>query len=224
MRPAWALSVLLVVVTSLVGSVVASAQTDIAASLYGAFNQSTSGSGGKQIPFNAAGVMIELRHISNPLVGYEVTYSYNRANQEYVVTQPCPAGYTCAGTAVIKSAAHEITGDWVASIKYGKLRPFALAGIGARLDIPSGGTANAQACVTGDPFLCESEAGSVATTTSSKVAFIFGAGLDWTLLPHIGFRFQYRGNVYKAPDLVGAVSTDSFTQTSEPMAGIFLRF
>lgn len=57
------------------------AQTTVAASLYGAFNQSTSGNGTDQSPANSAGGLIEVRHIHNPLFGYEATYSYNRANQ-----------------------------------------------------------------------------------------------------------------------------------------------
>ena len=67
-------------------------QTDIGLSLYGAFSGATNGSGVQQSPSNSAGGIVELRHISNPLVGYEATYSYNRANQVYSYTfpPPCP--------------------------------------------------------------------------------------------------------------------------------------
>jgi opacity protein-like surface antigen len=58
----------------------AHAETDAAASLYGAFTGTTNGNGTVQSPANTAGGMIEVRHISNLLVGYEETYSYNRAN------------------------------------------------------------------------------------------------------------------------------------------------
>lgn len=167
---------------------------------------------------------MELRHISNPLVGYEVTYSYSPADQDYVVTQPCSVGYTCLGTAHVNSVAHEITGDWVASVKLTKLRPFALGGIGVRIDVPSGGAATAQECIASDLFICESITGSVSTKTSSKAVFVYGAGLDWALLAHLGLRFQFRGSVYKAPDLVYAATPDSFIQTSQPMAGIFVQF
>src|ERR1700760_1515038 len=64
-------------------------------SLYGAFSGTTNGNGTAQSPANAAGGMIEVRHISNPIVGYEATYSFNRANQTY-----SPSGYACPVTSV----------------------------------------------------------------------------------------------------------------------------
>ena len=63
------------------------------------------------------------------------------------------------------------------------------------------------------------------TQTQTKGVFQYGAGLDWTVLPHIGLRFQYRGNVYKAANLTKVfTSTDKFTQTAEPVVGVFFRF
>ena len=54
--------------------------------------------------------------------------------------------------------------------------------------------------------------------------FVYGAGLDWTLLPHLGLRLQYRGNLYKASDLTSAFSsTNAFTHTAEPVIGIYFR-
>lgn len=197
----------------------ARAQTDISASLYGAFNQSTSGNNVKQSPSNSAGVLLALRHISNPLVGYELTYSYNRANQKFF--SGCFSGVpNCIDTANVAAGAHEIAGDWVVSVKVANLRPFALAGAGVLLDEPSGNAGFTGVC---DP---PSPGASCAVTQSSvKPVFVYGAGVDWTLVPHLGLRLQYRGNLYKAPNLVKIFSsTNSFTQTAEPMAGVFLRF
>jgi len=93
----------------------------------------------------------------------------------------------------------------VASLKIANLRPFALVGGGLLLDVPVSGQVN--------------------TSTSTKPVFVYGAGLDWGLLPHIGLRLQYRGNLYKAPDLTKLfTSTDAFTQTAEPMIGAYFRF
>jgi opacity protein-like surface antigen len=186
----------------------AHAQTDVALSLYGAFNGTTSGNGVTQSPANQAGGMIELRHIVNPLVGYEATYSYNRANQTY--SNPlmvCPVGVArCTSPPVSVSAnAHEIAGDWVVSFGLANLKPFALAGVGVLMNVPAG-----------------SQSG---TSTSTKPVFVYGAGLDWGLLPHLGLRLQYRGNLHKAPDLVNAFqSTNAFMQTAEPMIGAYFRF
>ena len=178
----------------------APAQTDVALSLYGAFSGTTSGNGVTQSPANQAGGMVELCHISNPLVGYEATYSYNRANRTYFAICPgvppgSPATCNVAVSQAVPANAHEITGDWVVSLGLSNLKPFALAGVGMLMDVPAG-----------------SQAG---TSTSTRAVFVYGAGLDWGLLPHLGLRLQYRGNLYKAPDLVKSFqSTNAFTHTA----------
>lgn len=194
----------------LIAAPAAQAQTDVALSLYGAFSGTTNGNGTVQSPSNSAGGIVELRHISNPLVGYEATYSYNRDNQAYtssVAPLACPTGLpNCGPTPVsVKANAHEISGDWIASVHIANLRPFALAGVGLLLNEPSGNQAD--------------------TTSTTKPTFIYGAGLDWGVFPHLGLRFQYRGNLYKAPDLTTLyTSTNAFTHTAEPMIGAYFRF
>jgi opacity protein-like surface antigen len=185
----------------------ASAQTDVAASLYGAFTGASRGNDTIQSPSNAAGGLIELRHISHPWLGYEGTYALNRANQKYsfaAVPASCPSSGCGVTLNSVSANAHEVTGDWVASLKIGNLRPFVLAGGGILIDAPSSGQAS--------------------TSTSTKPVFVYGGGVDWRLLPHIGLRLQYRGNLYKAPDLTTVfTSTGAFTHTAEPMIGIFFR-
>ncbi len=188
------------------GAIAVHAQTDAALSLYGAFSGSTSNGAVTQSPSNAAGGMLELRHISNPLVGYDVTYSYNRANQSYFNPVACPPGSgTCSPWKAVSANAHELTADWVASVHFANLRPFALAGVGLLFNHPAGGQTDTQ--------------------SATKPVFVYGAGLDWGLLPHIGLRFQYRGNLYHAPDLTTVFSsTNAFMHTGEPMIGAYLRF
>lgn len=209
------------------------AQTDAAASVYGAFNAPTSGNGTTQSPSNAAGVLLELRHIWNPLAGVEASYSYNRADQRYASTiyPPCPVGVVPCGPLNISSAvpnnAHEITGDWVVSVRLASLRPFVLAGGGVLLNVASGGTATLYetGCVTPLPPCPVTSSGSIPIRSQTKGVVVFGAGVDWTVLPHLGVRVQYRGNLYKAADLTNEFSsTNSFTHNSEPMVGAFLRF
>lgn len=180
------------------------AQTDVALSLYGAFNGRTNGNGTIESPANSAGGIIELRHISNPLVGYEATYSYNRGNLTY---KPDCAGSTCTALTAqtVKAAAHEVTADWLVSVHVANLRPFVLGGGGLLFHQPDGNQAD--------------------TDSSTKGVFVYGAGLDWGALPHLGFRFQYRGNLYKAPNLTKLyTSTDRFTHTAQPMIGAYFRF
>lgn len=189
------------------------AQTSVAVSALGSFNPNSSSAVTRQIPSNSPGFMIELRHISNPLMGYDVAYSFRRADQLYEYIGPTPPN--CPGPACptyvtsgqpVNADAHSLTLNWVVSLPLANFRVFALAGGGFERFAPSG-----------------SQAGS--TQGQTKGLFDYGAGVDWTLLPHLGLRFQYRGNVYKAPQLAAAFeSTDKFTQNSEPMLGVFFRF
>jgi opacity protein-like surface antigen len=178
------------------------AQTSVGVSLYGSFSGTTTGNGVQESPSNSAGGIIELRHISNPILGYEATYSYNRAN----------TAYHCSGTscpiltpATVSANAHELTVDWIPSVHIGSLRPFGVLGAGLLLNQPTSGQAN--------------------TSSSTRGVYVYGAGLDWGILPHLGLRFQYRGNLYKSPDLSKLyTSTGAFRHTAQPMVGAYFSF
>lgn len=100
--------------------------SDVSASFYGAFTGTSEGNGTIQSPSNQAGAMLGVRHVSNPLVGYELTYSFNRANQSY-------------NLASVKAQAHEVAADWVMSFPVVSFRPFVLAGAGLIDFHPDGG-------------------------------------------------------------------------------------
>jgi opacity protein-like surface antigen len=197
-------------------------RTDVAVSLYGAFSGTTNGNGTTQSPANAAGGLIEVRHIVNPIIGYEGTYSFNRANQTYSALIDCPGvGCPLTETEAVSANAHEISGDWVASLKVANIRPFALAGVGVLFNVPSGQPKLSYTSTGGG--LPTFPPGSL-TNNSTKPAFVYGAGVDWGLVPHLGLRLQYRGNLYKAPDLTTIfTSTGAFTHTAEPMIGVYFR-
>lgn len=210
MRPRWIAALLFVTLAAgLTAS--ASAQIDVAASLYGAFSGATNSNNTAQSPSNAAGTLIEVRHLSNPILGFEATYSWNRANQHYTYTGPVPASCAINGPCpttpppvTVPANAHEVTADWVPSLHIMNFRPFGVLGVGALFNVPAGSTSD--------------------TSTSTRAVYVYGAGLDWGVLPHLGLRFQYRGNLYKAPDLSTLyTSTGAFTHTAEPMAGIYFR-
>ena len=180
----------------------AGAQTSVDLSLYGSWSGTTTGNGVQQSPSAAAGGLFELRHISNPILGFEGTYASNRSNQVY----RC-AGSGCITTAAtaISANAHSITADWIPSVHFANLRPFGVLGIGVIFTDP-----------TGNP---------PATQTSTEAVYVYGAGLDVTMIPHFGLRLQYRGNLNKAPDLSKLyTSTDTFRHTAQPMAGLYFNF
>ncbi len=194
---------------------VARAQTSVAVSIYGNFGGTSNGNNTQQSPSNAAGVLFELRHISNPLVGYEGTYSYNRADEKYTYTGAIPATsadlctpsgcITGPASQLVPANAHEITGDYIVSFPIANFRPFLLAGGGILFNQPSGS--------------------ATGTQSETKGVFVYGGGVDWTVLPHLGIRGQYRGNLFKAPDLATAFSsTGAFMHTAQPMIGAYLKF
>ncbi len=210
----------------------ACAQTDVAASVDGAFNASTTSGGVAQSAADSAGALLELRHIINPWVGFEAAYSYNRANQAYITTSaylfypPCTSSGNCPPinkqpVAVVSANAHTTAGDWVLSRKIRNFRPFALAGGGLLLFIPSGGQSTTQ--------------------NAAEFTFIFGAGLDWQLSKHLGLRLQDRIAIYKTPILAAPGQypslTDSsflsgttwnepkvYTYSQQPALGVYYRF
>ena len=192
----------------------ACAQTDIAASIDGAFSGTTTSGLYAQRPSNSAGGLLEVRHILNPLVGFEATYSYHRANQvsTYIgPIHPCPISPTggvvnCSNPPIVIAAnAHTITGDWVVSRKKRSLRYFALAGGGVLFVVPGGG--------------------QMYTSTATEFVFEFGIGLDWELASHFGLRLQDRANIYSAPNLnTFSTATGDLTYTEEPALGIYYRF
>ena len=210
----------------------AGAQTDLAASLYGAFAGTTNANGTVQSPSNAAGGILEVRHIVHPWLGFEGTYAINRANQSYSSTTLAVCGVCTASTSwtAVSSNAHEVTGDWVASLKIARFRPFALAGGGILFNQPASAQATTTTLVTGcgggnpNCTVGQVSTSTTGTTSATKPVFVYGAGLDWGVLPHIGLRFQYRGNLYQAPSLTSLYSSTSvFTHTAEPMIGIYFR-
>lgn len=197
-------------VASAFACVSASAQIDVGVSAYGAFSGSTDANGYTQSPANAAGGIFELRYMANPIKGFEGTYSFNRADQDYQANPTC--GIPCGNvtSATVKADAHEVTLDWVPSIGIAKVRPFGVLGIGALFDVPQSAST--------------SSGTSVSTQTTTKAVYVYGAGLDWGLVPHFGLRLQYRGNLYKTPNVTQLfTSADKFTQTAEPMIGIYFR-
>lgn len=196
------------------------AETDVALSGYAAFTPNTTASNVVQHPASQGGYLIELRHISNPIEGFKINYGFNRANQRYSTLGTCTANCT-SQTVSVPADAHEVTAEWLVSLHVLNVRPFAFAGGGVLVNVPQGGTLRTTVCGTA----CTTSNVIATTRKDTKGLFTYGAGLDFSVLPHVGLRFQYRGRVSKAPDLVNAFSsTNKFARTSEPVFGVFLSF
>ncbi len=200
------------------------AETDAALSVYGSLNTTTNtGTGLTQIPANSIGGMLEFRHIVRSLIGFEGTYSFNPANQEYSYPVAC-AGASCPlapYAASVSAVAHEITGDWVVTFKVKKISAFALAGGGIIFNQPSKGTVYSYSLAASPAF----QSAPAPTSSASSPVIVYGVGADWALSKHLGLRLQYRGNMHPSPALTTALSSTKVEGTTyEPMFGVFYRF
>ena len=67
----------------LLSGTLAHAQFDVAGSFYQTFNTSTTGQGTVQKPSNSPGGLLEMRYIDKPLLGFELSYSFNPADESF---------------------------------------------------------------------------------------------------------------------------------------------
>jgi hypothetical protein len=180
-------------------------QWDIGASFYEALTNGTSGHGTQQTPSNGMGGLAEVRHIVNPLFGYELAVSVNLADQAYAPKAGACA-LACQNPAVsLSGKATEVALNYVVSHKVGHLRPFVVGGLGFFISIP-GST-------------------PLGNNTSIRGAYIAGGGVDFDLSSHFGVRAQVRDTFYKAPNVSSIYpATGVFTQSLEPMGGFYYRF
>ena len=213
----WKQGLFAVVAMAALCGAAAQAQTDVALSGFSTITSDSTGSGTKQMPHDSEGAMVELRHIVNPLVGFEGAVSFSPDNQSY---QPngTSCGFVCGQPPLeVSGKLTEFTMDWVVSMKSRNLRPFALGGAGFAFTVP--GRA---------PTVTSSQFGTVpgySVNTVVKPAFVYGGGLDWGFLPHWGIRVQIRGNMTRAPQLLDLYpATAAYTQIYEPMGGVYYRF
>jgi hypothetical protein len=138
-------------------------------------------------------------------VGYEIAFSFNPADQTYgPKTGAC--AYACQNPVTkVDGNAAEFTADYVISHKVGNLRPFLVGGLGVFVAIPG--------------------ATPLGNNTSMRGVYVYGGGVDYNIGSHLGVRGQFRANLYKAPNTSAIYpATGQFTQSLEPMGGVYYRF
>jgi hypothetical protein len=161
------------------------------------FTQSTSGNGISDRTSKSAGGAATFRHSYHWWLGYEASYQYARFT-DYYSGQPFG----------IQHNMHEFGGSYyVHGVTALGIQPFAIAGVSAVVFSPSlNGGQNA--------------------SWQARPGVNFGAGINYPLLTsHFGLRFEYRGVYYKTPDFgLQELTTNTYRLTSEPMAGIYIKF
>ena len=168
----------------------------------GFFTQDTNGRGTSRSTTNTGGFLLGYRYHFNRWLSGEANYGYDRDTQRY---------FSTGGLSRVQSDVHTATADVVVGLPFrvARLSPYLLGGGGSLVFHPTG---NAGGFVTG-------------ADTQAKGAFLYGAGVNYTLSKHWSVRAEYRGYVYKDPDFgVRALNTDSWTHTAQPSAGIVFRF
>ena len=184
----------------------AHAQFDVAGSFFSPFNTSTTGHGTLQKPKNSPGFLFEFRYTRKPLKSFELSYSYNPADEAYTITTT-GCGLRC-GTApvTVTSDNHMIGMNWMPTTakKYAGFKPFGIAGLGFVISEPN----------TND----------YALNSKVRISFDYGGGVDYGITSRFGVRAQVRGAAYKAPDLSILYSpTGAYMQTIQPSVGIYFR-
>jgi len=180
-------------------------QFDVGGSFYKALVSSTSGMGMKQTPSGGMGGLIEGRHLVSPWVGYELAIMFGTGGEAYAPI-PGACGLTCNNPPVkIGGRQVEVALNYVPSIKVGNFRPFLVGGLGVFISVP--------------------DSTPLGNNTAMRGAYVYGGGVEYDFGAHLGFRGQYRGTVYKAPNVSSIYPANGkYTQTMMPMGGIYYRF
>ena len=166
----------------------------------GGFYQFTSNASGNGITDTATkslGGEAGFSHSYHPLLGWQFSYDYARFTEKYTAQ---PFGY--------QHNMHVFNGDYyLHGFQALGLRPYAMAGISAVIFSPSLN-------------------GGQNVPWQARPGANFGAGVQIPLLTKdFGVQVQYRGLYYKAPDFgLAKLTTNAWRLTSEPTAGLYVRF
>jgi hypothetical protein len=191
-------------------------KTDVNINLYGTFPMSASASPQnagnpplEQTADSSLGFRIGARHIFSPILGLELNFGYNRANQYFVGNS--------IQTGVVYSHAKPFTVDYVASVPFSfhGIQPFVLAGGGfISYNISS--------------YIAAPPGGGLPAKPEKIPVFEYGLGADFhpgLLPPFMALRIQYRGLVGHAPDYrLPYLATSNLINIAEPQAGLVFKF
>jgi outer membrane immunogenic protein len=177
-------------------------RNEVSVQATGFFTKDSNGQGTSQKTTESGGVLAGYRYRINRWFSAEANYGYNRNTQQY---------FNSGGASHIQADVHSVTGDLVVNLpfRFHKLLPYVLGGGGALIFSP---TNNLGGFVPG-------------VDTQAQGAFVYGGGADYGITRHVSLRAEYRGFVYKAPDFgLSNLSTDAWTHTAFPSAGLVVRF
>jgi opacity protein-like surface antigen len=167
----------------------------------GSFTKDSNGNGISQHATDTGGFLLGYRYHFNRWLAAEANYGYNRNTQQ---------NFTSGGPFNVQANVHQATAAFVVTVPLsGRISPYVLAGAGALVFDP---TNNAGQSVPG-------------ALRQAKAAFVYGGGVDFTLVKHVALRAEYRGFVYNRPDFqLTALDSNVTAHTAQPSAGLVFRF
>ena len=167
----------------------------------GSFTKNSNGNGISQHSTDTGGVLIGYRYHFNNWIAAEANYGYDRNTQQNL---------TSGGPFNVQANVHQATAAFVVTLPVTyRLNPYVLAGGGALVFDPTG---NAGQSVPG-------------ALRQAKGAFVYGGGVDFTVVRHVALRAEYRGFVYNRPDFqLAALDSNVTAHTAQPSAGLVFRF
>lgn len=177
---------------------------DVSVGANGIFAKQSSGNGTTLTPTNSVGILATARYRLS--AKHSLALNYGRASDSQIYSTP-PFSYR------IQTHVTEYTGAYMFSpVETERFEPFLLAGGGALVFSPY------------NTFIDGYQV-PVAAVKQTEIAFLYGAGLDYKIFSFLRLRLQYRGLVYKAPDLsFPGFLTEAKGHLAEPSAGIVIRF
>jgi opacity protein-like surface antigen len=176
-------------------------RSEISVQATGLFTKDSDNNGIQNQATQSGGFLVGYRHGLNRWLAAEANYGYSRNTQIYT---------TGLASARVQSNVHEITGAAVVKLpQFARVQPFVLSGGGILVFDP---TNNAGTSLVG-------------ASRQPRGTFLYGAGVDYSLMTHLALRGEYRGFVYQVPDFdVSRLNPDSWTHVAQPSAGIVFRF
>jgi opacity protein-like surface antigen len=155
----------------------------------------------------SGGFLIGYRYHLNSWFAVQGDYGYTRDTQKYF--DPF------FGETDIQANVHQLTGEAVISApSRSRVRPYALAGVGALFFRPTNSLNNSFVGV-----------GNNTDNNQTKPAFVYGGGADFDISRYLAFRAEYRGLLYKIPDFqLPGLASDNFTHMAQPSVGLVWRF
>lgn len=164
--------------------------------------QTVSGNGITDTPSKTGGGEASFRHSYHWWLGYEAAYTYTRYHENYTGVSGYPEQVYG-----VQHNQHEFSGSYYVHGPTVLVQPFALVGVSAVIESPSLN-------------------GGQNVPWQARPGINFGVGANMPVLTsHIGLRFEYRGVYYKTPDFREPyLTTNAMRLTSEPMAGVYVRF